>query len=102
MKIFKKREDRYEQYPQIVYENRKIKKDVLAYLKYVGCPSFRIILKDMGFTKDDIVYLYAGSKDMEFLYSVNEKQINSDNKMIFNCGFLFESPPYIILKNSQH
>lgn len=93
----KKNKDRYEEYPQVVYGNRKIKREVLAYLKYLGCPSFRIILKDLGFTKDDTVYLYRDF--MSFLYSVNENVINSDNKMFLNHGYLFEAPPSIVIKN---
>lgn len=97
----KKKKERFEKYPQVVYGNRKIKREVLAYLKYLGCPSFRIILKDLGFTKDDTVYLYGAVKNMEYLYSVNEKTISDENQMRFNYGLFLESTPYIVVKNND-
>ena len=97
----KKKKERFEKYPQVVYGNRKIKREVLAYLKYLGCPSFRIILKDLGFTKDDTVYLYGAVKNMEYLYSVNEKTISDEKQMRFNYGLFLESTPYIVVKNND-
>lgn len=104
----RKNKDRYEEYPQVVYGNRKIKREILAYLKYLGCPSFRIILKDLGYTDKDTIYLnefeclHKEFRDMEYLYSVNENVINLDNKITLNHGILFESPPYVsITKNSE-
>lgn len=89
-----------EEYPQVVYENRKIKREVFAYLKYLGLESlsFEYILKDLGFNKGDMVYLYQYN-NMKYLYSVNDKEINYDNIISLNYGLLFESPPSIVIKN---
>lgn len=100
MSKVKNKKDICDEYPQVVYESRKIKREVLSYLKYLGleCLSFEYILKDLGFNKDDVVYLYEYN-DMKYLYSVNDKEINYDNIMYLNYGMLFEAPPSIVIKN---
>lgn len=90
-------------YPLVVYENDKIKKEILDWVKFLGAQSFRQVLLDIGFSESDIVYVYdKSSSALEYYYSVNTDKVNIDNYFKISYGAFLDRGSTIDIYNGNH
>jgi len=88
--IFNKREDiddSRKNYPLVVYENDRIRKEIFEWVKFLGGKSFREVLLDIDFSESDVIYIYTkNSNTLEYYYSVNDREINTSNYIKISYG----------------
>lgn len=103
--LFNKREeidDSRKNYPLIVYENDKIRKEIYEWVKFIGAKSFRQILLDIGFKESDVVYIYNKiNSNLEYYYSVNNDRINKSNYIKLSYGCFMDRGSVINIYNGD-
>ena len=88
-------------YPKVVYENNGIKREILEWVKFLGGEKFEQVLLDIGFNKDDIVYLYEKNNNLEYCYSVNEDEKNTNNFIKLSFGAFMDRGSSIDIWNNE-
>ena len=109
MKIFSNKNKKQKnidvsQYPKVIYENKRMKDNISKWLKFLGCSSFGIVLRDIGFKPEDTVYLYdiECSDKLNFNYSLNDGIRDFSKRIYFRYGNFLELPPCVIVSDNKN
>lgn len=81
-----------------------MKDNVSKWLKFLGCSSFGIVLRDIGFKPEDTVYLYdiENKVELNFCYSLNDGICDPNKKICLRFGNMFEYPPRVIVSDTKN